>query len=412
VADQLQSEPDDSGSGRATRRPASGGASVRAPRAGVAGDPGSPPSGRTPRARAATAEAAVDPLTERPARRNGNGNGANGNGNGGSNGGGARRTAARVASAPTSAAALAGQPREADPATRPPSTTRRLRPRAAPGSDAAVGAAALRDVVRPDPLPDPESSAWLEAVPDDVTPPRRRRRREPVAEAELVPTTAPDEPTGAMPLPTGAVPMPRAVAAAGALIPQELTGFTPVTALASRRILRRFNLWTVLKVSMVLYSCMFFVGLVAALGVWSSAQSAGVIDDVESFMVDLGFEDFELVGDRILQIFVLIGALLTATAILVTLIAALLYNLISELIGGVEVTVLEQVAFLEQRPRNQQGRRGRRTGPAEPPARRAAVPATTGAVSLPPGGSDDSTIDRLRRRTVRRAGPDPRRSGR
>jgi hypothetical protein len=276
-----------------------------------------------------------------------------------------------------------------------------------------VGAAALRDVVRPDPLPDPASSPWLEAVPDDDTPPpRRRRRREPVGEAEIVPTTAPDEPTGAMPLPTGAVPMPRAIAAAGALIPQELTGFTPVTALASRRILRRFNLWTVLKVSMVLYSCMFFVGLVAALGVWSSAQSAGVIDDVESFMVDLGFEDFELVGDRILQIFVLIGALLTATAILVTLIAALLYNLISELIGGVEVTVLEQVAFLEQRPRNQAGRRGRRSGPPEPPARRSSAPATTGALALPHGGGDDSTIDRLRRRTVRRAGPDPRRGGR
>ncbi|MGE3836064.1 MAG: hypothetical protein AB7H43_14960, partial [Acidimicrobiia bacterium] len=82
--------------------------------------------------------------------------------------------------------------------------------------------------------------------------------------------------------------------------------------------------------------------------------------------------------------------------------------LISELVGGVEVTVLEQVAFLEQRPRNQTSKRGRRNRGGGRRAQPTPVAYTTSSVVVSPAAEPErpSTVDRLRQRTVRK-GPRP-----
>jgi hypothetical protein len=131
-------------------------------------------------------------------------------------------------------------------------------------------------------------------------------------------------------------------------VPPALTAVTPVTSLASRRILRRVNLWSVLKISMILYLALFLVSAVASLVVWKAADSSGLIGKVENLMQELGFKNFEFVGEKLFFDFVLFSLLMAGLAIVGTLVAALLYNLIAEIVGGVEVTVVEQVAFLEE----------------------------------------------------------------
>jgi hypothetical protein len=131
-------------------------------------------------------------------------------------------------------------------------------------------------------------------------------------------------------------------------VPPALTAVTPVTSLASRRILRRVNQWSVLKISMILYLALFLVGAVASIVVWKAADSAGLIGKIEHLMQELGFKNFEFVGEKLFFDYVLFSLLLAGLAIVGTLVAALLYNLIAEIVGGVEVTVVEQVAFLEE----------------------------------------------------------------
>jgi hypothetical protein len=156
------------------------------------------------------------------------------------------------------------------------------------------------------------------------------------------PTLGPGDPR-ALPAMTPAVRPP-----SDGYVPPALTAVTPVTSLASRRILRRVNLWSVLKISMILYLSLFLVGAVASLVVWKAADSAGLIGKVENLMQELGFKNFEFVGEKLFFDYVLFSLLLAGLAIVGTLVAALLYNLIAEIVGGVEVTVVEQVAFLEE----------------------------------------------------------------
>ncbi len=131
-------------------------------------------------------------------------------------------------------------------------------------------------------------------------------------------------------------------------VPKTLTAVTPVTSLASRRIIRRVNLWSVLKVSVILYAALFAAFSIAAIVVWKAANSSGVVTKIEEFIDDLGFTNFEFVGEKIFFNFLLFGVLGAALAVAVTLLAAVMYNLISEVVGGIEITVIEQVAFLEE----------------------------------------------------------------
>jgi uncharacterized protein involved in cysteine biosynthesis len=109
-----------------------------------------------------------------------------------------------------------------------------------------------------------------------------------------------------------------------------------------RQTIRRVDLWSVLKVAVCFYLCALVVMLGAGIVLWIIAATAGVIDNVESFMSDLGFEDFEFLSWRILRASTLIGLLFVALSTIFTVLAAAFYNLFAELVGGIEVTVVEE----------------------------------------------------------------------
>ena len=75
---------------------------------------------------------------------------------------------------------------------------------------------------------------------------------------------------------------------------------------------------------------------------WLIADAAGAIGNVESFMGKiLSSKNYHLVSAQILEGTLLVGLVLAALMTIVTVIAAALYNLFSELVGGVEVTLVE-----------------------------------------------------------------------
>lgn len=110
-----------------------------------------------------------------------------------------------------------------------------------------------------------------------------------------------------------------------------------------RRVVRRLDPWSVLKVSLVFYICGYVVTMVAGILLWNLAERAEMITKVEDFVEELGaYQSFELLPDVILQRTLLIGAILTIVATGVTVLAAVLFNLISDLVGGIRVVVIEE----------------------------------------------------------------------
>lgn len=110
-----------------------------------------------------------------------------------------------------------------------------------------------------------------------------------------------------------------------------------------RRVIRHVDPWSVLKLSLLFYLCLFLVVMVAGVLLWSLASSAGTIHDVEGFIKDLGaFDTFTFEGTQIFRACVLGGLVLVVAGTGFNVLLALLFNLISDLVGGIRVTVIEE----------------------------------------------------------------------
>src|SRR6266550_6243356 len=107
--------------------------------------------------------------------------------------------------------------------------------------------------------------------------------------------------------------------------------------------IRSVDLWSVLKVSICFYLCSLIVLLVAGVMLWWIASAAGVVASIESFVGELvNNKDFRLLSWQVLRAATLIGLVVVCLLTVVTVLAAAFYNLFSELLGGIEVTVVEQ----------------------------------------------------------------------
>ena len=107
--------------------------------------------------------------------------------------------------------------------------------------------------------------------------------------------------------------------------------------------IRSLDLWSVLKVSICFYLCALIVTLVAGVMLWWIASAAGVVSSIESFVGQLvNNKDFRLLSWQVLRAATLIGLVIVCLMTVVTVLAAAFYNLFSELLGGIEVTVVEQ----------------------------------------------------------------------
>lgn len=128
---------------------------------------------------------------------------------------------------------------------------------------------------------------------------------------------------------------------------------TPTDAAAAPRprtsyvVLKRVEPWSVLKLSLLFYLCVCLALLVASVALWLGASAAGIVGNVESFFNDAGFEGFEFSADQLLKGFVLGGLILVVAGTVANMLLAALFNLISDVVGGVRVTLGED---LEAKP--------------------------------------------------------------
>ena len=104
-------------------------------------------------------------------------------------------------------------------------------------------------------------------------------------------------------------------------------------AAAVKRIVRRVELWSVLKLVLIFFLCMYAVGLVTMAVLWGFANSAGLVDNFESFATRWAGRTGSSTASEMFRQAAVIGAVLVVAATLLSVLATALLNLISELTG-------------------------------------------------------------------------------
>jgi hypothetical protein len=108
------------------------------------------------------------------------------------------------------------------------------------------------------------------------------------------------------------------------------------------RVVRHVDPWSTFKLSLVFSLVGYLVVLTSGVLLWRVAGSTGTLDNVERWFTQFGWETFELKGGEIFRNAVVIGLFaavgLTGAAVL----SATLFNLVSDIVGGIRVTVLEE----------------------------------------------------------------------
>jgi hypothetical protein len=108
------------------------------------------------------------------------------------------------------------------------------------------------------------------------------------------------------------------------------------------RVVRHVDPWSVFKIAFVANLVLYLIVLTAGVLLWNVAYATGTVDNVERFLESFGWSTFEFNGGQIYHsawiggLFVVIG--LTGLAVLL----ATMFNLITDLVGGMRFTVLEE----------------------------------------------------------------------
>jgi hypothetical protein len=112
---------------------------------------------------------------------------------------------------------------------------------------------------------------------------------------------------------------------------------------SSRRLVRRIDTWTVFKVSLFFYLLGLAIFVVAGVILWNVASTFGTITSIQKSIKTLFvLNSFVLKPKPLLEYTTAGGGVLVILGTLVNTTAALLYNLISDVIGGVQIVVVTE----------------------------------------------------------------------
>ena len=202
---------------------------------------------------------------------------------------------------------------------------------AAATSTVAGAAAAATSSVRSLLAPSPESAPSTEFAPSPASAPA------PVAPAPIeAPLSAAPGVVPTAGLPPGPAPAVRPTRSSRRERREE--AFVTAQRSRSRATVRHIDIWTVIKVSVVFYLIAALVIVAAALLLWYAADAFGTLPSLEKSVRTLfGLKSFKVHAGAVLGYTTLAGLVLTVTGAIANILAALVYNLISDAVGGIRV---------------------------------------------------------------------------
>ncbi|MEX0766887.1 MAG: DUF3566 domain-containing protein [Microthrixaceae bacterium] len=122
-----------------------------------------------------------------------------------------------------------------------------------------------------------------------------------------------------------------------------------------RRLIRHIDPWSILKLTLLLSLSLWLMLMIAAVILWTVASNAGTISSIENFVnSSLSLQDWTLDGQFIFRQFGLVSLLWCLGLAAAVVISTLVFNLISDIIGGVWISVIEEETARPVRESNQQ----------------------------------------------------------
>jgi hypothetical protein len=109
-----------------------------------------------------------------------------------------------------------------------------------------------------------------------------------------------------------------------------------------KRVVRRIDLWSVLKLSLIVYTCLYLSVLGTLAGLWTLLYSSGSVERLQSFLTDVGLDNVTFYGDQMFRAAAAIGGIGVLAATVITVLATALVNVISEMTGGIRLVVIEE----------------------------------------------------------------------
>ena len=125
------------------------------------------------------------------------------------------------------------------------------------------------------------------------------------------------------------------------------------TVRKTRVMVKRVGPWSVFKFSLLFYFCVMIIVLVALTILYNILSAVGVIDAIAESIDTLLYQKASIPGQETQQIFFINGGWLFSRAFavglvmvvfwsLVKLLVTFMYNLIADLVGGIEITLTER----------------------------------------------------------------------
>ena len=218
------------------------------------------------------------------------------------------------------------------------------------------------DVVAPG---DTDSYELPEIVPATEEAPALPSRPEPTAEAPVTEPALPSRSTAApapAPAPVASTPAPAATpvastpstswsdhmpATAGATVTTPAAGQLRAPGRRPRvrrvtRVLRHIDPWSTFKIALLFSGVAYVVALTSGVLLWRVADATGTLANVERWFTQFGWETFELEGGEIFGQAWIIGLFGVVFATGAAVLLVTLFNLVSDIVGGVRMTVLEE----------------------------------------------------------------------
>jgi Transmembrane domain of unknown function (DUF3566) len=112
-----------------------------------------------------------------------------------------------------------------------------------------------------------------------------------------------------------------------------------------KRTVKRVDPWSVLKMSLFYYTIFFIVWMIGVAVLFSFVESTGIFQTIEEVGDGIEVEalsNFEISLGVVLRWAAYIGIAMVLLATLINVILSFLYNLGSDIVGGVEMTFVER----------------------------------------------------------------------
>ncbi len=108
-------------------------------------------------------------------------------------------------------------------------------------------------------------------------------------------------------------------------------------------VVRKVGPWSVLKVSFLFYICVLIVFLGALVILYGALGAIGALDSLTRLIRDLfADQSFEIHGEWLLTRGLAVGFGLVVLWTLINVFVVFLYNLLSDIVGGIEITLSER----------------------------------------------------------------------